>query len=135
MKCIVCDRCKAIIENPRRCRVVTCARPLKPRTTCDKGGKVPYRGDDPRQNDLLWEKEVCDKCLDELEAFFEAGEGINPHPPEPTEPDPDIPTDPDDSGESGGETGGETPDTGDGGEDGGGDEENPGDAGDGETQL
>lgn len=42
MKCIVCDRCKTIIENPRRCRVITCARPLKPRTVCDKGGKVPY---------------------------------------------------------------------------------------------
>ena len=68
MKCIVCDRCKTIIENPRRCRVITCARPLKPRTVCDKGGKVPYRGNDPQQNDLLWEKEICDKCLDELEA-------------------------------------------------------------------
>ena len=65
MKCIVCDRCKTIIENPRRCRAVTCARPLKPRTACDKG-KVPYRGNDPQQNDLLWEKEICDKCLDEL---------------------------------------------------------------------
>ena len=53
MKCIVCDRCKTIIENPRRCRVITCARPLKPRTACDKGGKVPYRGNDPQQNDLL----------------------------------------------------------------------------------
>lgn len=130
MKCIVCDRCKAIIENPRRCRVITCARPLKPRTSCDKGGKVPYRGNDPQQNDLLWEKEVCDKCLDELEAFFEAGEGINPHPPEPTEPDPDIPTD--DPDESGGETGGENPpDTGDGGEDG----ENPDNGGNGESLL
>ena len=48
MKCIVCDRCKTIIENPRRCRVITCARPLKPRTACDKGGKVPYRGNDPQ---------------------------------------------------------------------------------------
>ena len=66
MKCIVCDRCKTIIENPRRCRVITCARPLKPRTACDKGGKVPYRGNDPQQNDLLWEKEICDKCLDEM---------------------------------------------------------------------
>lgn len=128
MKCIVCDRCKAIIENPRRCRVITCARPLKPRTSCDKGGKVPYRGNDPQQNDLLWEKEVCDKCLDELEAFFEAGEGINPHPPEPTEPD--IPTD--DPDESGGETGGENPpDIGDGGEDG----ENPDDGENGESLL
>ena len=142
MKCIVCDRCKAIIENPRRCRVITCARPVKPRTSCDKGGKVPYRGNDPQQNDLLWEKEVCDKCLDELEAFFEAGEGINPHPPEPTEPDPDIPTDPDNPDESGGgENGGENPpDIGDGGGDDSGDGKNPdggedGEAGDGEPQL
>lgn len=117
MKCIVCDRCKTIIENPRRCRVVTCARPLKPRTGCDKG-KVPYRGNDPQQNDLLWEKEVCDKCLDELEAFFEVNEGADPRPPEPVEPDPDVPTDPDNPGD-GGETGGETPPTtGEGGEDG-----------------
>lgn len=124
MKCIVCDRCKTIIENPRRCRVITCARPLKLRTVCDKGGKVPYRGNDPQQNDLLWEKEICDKCLDELEAFFEVGGDVEPHPPESSEPDPDIPTDPDDPGESGGETGGENPpDTGDGGEDG----ETPGD--------
>ena len=117
MKCIVCDRCKAIIENSRRCRVITCARPLKPRTSCDKGGKVPYRGNDPQQNDLLWEKEVCDKCLDELEAFFEAGEGINPHPPEPTEPDPDIPIDPENPDENGGDgtDGKDPPDAGDGG--------------------
>lgn len=112
MKCIVCDRCKTIIENPRRCRVITCARPLKPRTACDKG-KAPYRGNDPQQNDLLWEKEICDKCLDELEAFFEAGEAVEPHPPEPVEPDPDIPTAPEDPGE--GET---PPGTGDGGGDG-----------------
>lgn len=94
MKCIVCDRCKTIIENPRRCRVITCARPLNPRTSCDKG-KVPYRGNDPQQNDFLWEKEVCDKCLDELEAFFESGGNVEPHPPEPVEPDPDVPEDPD----------------------------------------
>lgn len=122
MKCIVCDRCKTIIENPRRCRVITCARPLKPRTSCDKG-KVPYRGNDPQQNDLLWEKEICDKCLDELEAFFEVGEAVDPHPPEPVEPDPDIPDEPDDPGEDGGDP----PDTGNDGEDG----ENPGN---GETE-
>lgn len=117
MKCIVCDRCKTIIENPRRCRVITCARPLKPRTGCDKG-KVPYRGNDPQQNDLLWEKEVCDKCLDELEAFFEVNEGADLRPPEPVEPDPDIPTDPDNP-EGGGDIGGETPPaTGESGEDG-----------------
>lgn len=90
MKCIVCDRCKTIIENPRRCRVITCARPLKPRTGCDKG-KIPYHGNDPQQNDILWGKEICDKCLDELEAFFESGNDVAPHPPEPAEPDPDRP--------------------------------------------
>lgn len=132
MKCIVCDRCKTIIENPRRCRVITCARPLKPRTSCDKS-KVPYRGNDPQQNDLLWEKEICDKCLDELEAFFEVGEAVDPHPPEPNEPDPDIPTDPENPDENGGEN---PPGAGDGDGDG----ENPdggenGDAGDGESQL
>lgn len=130
MKCIVCDRCKTIIENPRRCRVITCARPLKPRTSCDKG-KVPYRGNDPQQNDLLWEKEICDKCLDELEAFFEVGEDVDPHPPEPVEPDPDIPVDPENPGEGG--EGGETPpNIGDGGDE----SENPDDNGaeDGEPQ-
>lgn len=126
MKCIVCDRCKTIIENPRRCRVITCARPLKPRTVCDKGGKVPYRGNDPQQNDLLWEKEICDKCLDELEAFFEVGGDVEPHPPEPVEPDPDIPTDPENPGE-GGET---PPNIGDGGNEG----ENPDDNGDGDGE-
>lgn len=123
MKCIVCDRCKTIIENPRRCRVITCARPLKPRTACDKGFKVPYRGNDPQQNDLIWEKEICDKCLDELEAFFEVGGDVEPHPPEPVEPDPDVPTDPENPDEGGGEN----PDPGDGGG------ENP-DAGEGEPQ-
>lgn len=99
MKCIVCDRCKTIIENPRRCRVITCARPLKPRTGCDKG-KVPYHGNDPQQNDILWEKEICDKCLDELEAFFESGNDVAPHPPEPVEPDPDSPGESGEGGEN-----------------------------------
>lgn len=100
MKCIVCDRCKTIIENPRRCRVITCARPLKPRVICEKG-KAPYHGNDPQQNDILWEKEICEKCLDELEAFFEADGNIDPHPPEPSEPAPDTPVDPDNPGDNG----------------------------------
>lgn len=116
MKCIVCDRCKTIIENPRRCRVITCARPLKPRAMCEKG-KAPYHGNDPQQNDILWEKEICDKCLDELEVFFEASGNIDPHPPEPAEPDPDTPVNPDDPGGNGDEN--DNPDD---GENGGGDQ-------------
>lgn len=80
MRCIVCDRCKAIIEDVRKSRVITCARPLKPGMMCGKGG-VPYRGDDPQQNDLIWEKEVCDDCRAALEAFFEAGADPVPDPP------------------------------------------------------
>ena len=29
MKCILCDRCKKIIEDPAQHRVMTCARPFK----------------------------------------------------------------------------------------------------------
>lgn len=94
MKCLVCDRCKSIIKNPRRGRVITCARPLKPHAVCGNG-KVPYRGNDPQQNDIIQDKEVCDDCLAELEAFFDTYEDTNPHPPE----------EPDNSGE-----GGENPD-------------------------
>lgn len=69
MKCIVCDRCNEIIKNPRHCHVITCARPLKPQI--DNCGKTAYRGNDRQQNDIIWEKELCDNCLDELESFFE----------------------------------------------------------------
>nr|CRY97815.1 hypothetical protein [uncultured prokaryote] len=64
---------------------------------------------------------ICDKCLDELEAFFEVGGDVEPHPPEPVEPDPDVPTDPENPDEGGGENpdpgdgGGENPDAGEGG--------------------
>lgn len=91
MRCIVCDRCKAVIENPRRCRVITCARPWNPRALCGNG-KESYRGNDPQQNDFLWEKELCDDCLDELEAFFEAG-GLEV-------PNSDIPESPENPGGS-----------------------------------
>jgi len=68
MKCIVCDRCKKIIDNPRNFRVITCAKPLKlPTENC----KVPYHGNDKQQNDILWEKDICLECLDVLETFFD----------------------------------------------------------------
>lgn len=105
MKCILCDRCKKVIENPRHARVLTCARPfrLQPEPPC--GGKPPYppyRGNDPKMNDILWEKELCDTCLDDLEAFLATEP--EPAPEEPT--DPDVPENPDEGGD---EAGGGTP--------------------------
>lgn len=106
MKCIVCDRCKKIIETPRNCRVITCAKPLKlPTQNC----KVPYRGNDRQQNDIIWEKEICSDCLDALEEFFE--QTVDPVTPEPEQPE--QPDNPGDGGETpenhdeGGNEGGE----------------------------
>ena len=108
MKCIVCDRCKKIIETPRNCRVITCAKPLKlPTQNC----KVPYRGNDRQQNDIIWEKEICSDCLDALVEFFE--QTVDPVTPEPEQPEqPDNPGDggetpenPDEGGNEGGEQG------------------------------
>ena len=108
MKCIVCDRCKKIIETPRNCRLITCAKPLKlPTQNC----KVPYRGNDRQQNDIIWEKEICSDCLDALEEFFE--QTVDPVTPEPEQPEqPDNPGDggetpenPDEGGNEGGEQG------------------------------
>jgi len=68
MRCIVCDRCKTIIENPRKyCRVLTCSRPLriKPDQQCEPPGN------DQRSDDIVWEKELCASCLEALEAFVE----------------------------------------------------------------
>lgn len=112
MKCVICDRCKEIIKNPRYGRVITCARPLK---WPGDHGNVTYRGNDRQMNEIMWEKELCSKCLDELELFFESEP--NSAPPNPVEPAPDDGEDP-----------------GDGGEDPGDDEqpENPGDNGGGD---
>ena len=109
MKCILCDRCKQVIENPRHARVLTCARPfrLQPEPPCSNS-KPPYRGDDPRMNDILWEKELCNNCLDDLEAFL----ATEPHvaPADPVEPD--TPENPDEGGvdelNPGGDDGGAT---------------------------
>lgn len=107
MKCILCDRCKQVIENPRHARVLTCARPfrLQPEPPCNN--KPPYRGSDPRMNDILWEKELCDNCLDDLEAFL-ATESDAP-PEEPSDPvEPNTPENPDeDSGEESNPGGGD----------------------------
>lgn len=84
MKCIVCDRCKKIIEDKRKCRVVTCAKPMRP----DVMDKPTYRGNDPKVNDIFWMKEICSDCIDELESFFEpstsGGSTGNTEPPSGT---------------------------------------------------
>lgn len=95
MKCIVCDRCKKIIEDKRKCRVITCAKPIKP----DREGKPPCRGNDPQFNDILWEKELCTECAEELELFIEPDSGTETppieEPKDPEEPiDPEDPTNP-----------------------------------------
>lgn len=64
MKCILCDRCKKIIEDPAQHRVMTCARPFK---RMNDDGKKPYRGDDRMMNDIIWEKDLCTDCAAELE--------------------------------------------------------------------
>ncbi len=69
MKCILCDRCKKVIEKPDQRRVVTCARPLRPRPCPEGLGRPPYRGDDPQMNDIIWGKDLCTACAAELEAF------------------------------------------------------------------
>lgn len=100
MRCIVCDRCKKIIDNQRNCRVITCARPLK--LPIDNN-KVPYSGTDRKQNDIIWEREICIDCVDALEAFFE--QEVEPDTsPEPDDPIGDETTeDPGESDESDGE--------------------------------
>lgn len=106
MKCIVCDRCKKIIEDPKKYRVVLCSRPLKPQLNATKS----CRSDDKQANDILWEKEVCMSCADEIENFTDvmtdAPENpdndvdTNPTDPDPQQPDPPAP-DTGDEGESG----------------------------------
>lgn len=73
MKCTVCDRCKKVIDDQRRIRVVTLSKPIKP-PPCTNGGKTPpppRRGNDPQFNDILFEKDLCQKCAEELEEFLE----------------------------------------------------------------
>lgn len=110
MRCIVCDRCGKIIENPKEIRILTCARPFpKPKVPPSNGTKVKHcRGDDPQMNDIFWEKEICLACNDELESFFEK-EPVAP--PEPEEPDAPEPTDPNPE-----EPGGDEGESGDGGD-------------------
>lgn len=66
MRCVLCDRCKEIIKDLRKIKVVTSAKPL----LVDPGVKRADRADNPATNDILWTKELCQDCYDELEAFM-----------------------------------------------------------------
>lgn len=62
MRCILCDRCKTIVENPRKIKVVTYAKPLSTKT--------PVKADDSAMCDHIWTKELCPSCSEELENFM-----------------------------------------------------------------
>lgn len=64
MKCIICDKCKKIIENPKDSRTILCTRPLKRTPGCEPA--------DDRRNDVIWEKELCVDCAVAAEAFVDA---------------------------------------------------------------
>lgn len=72
MKCIICDKCKKTIEDPRQVRTITCSRPLRRRH--DEDEPCRNRCDDPRMNDIIWEKDLCQECVAEVEALIEGGE-------------------------------------------------------------
>lgn len=66
MRCILCDRCKKVVEDWRKIRAVTFARPL----FVDASAKTVDRADKASTNDILWTKELCQDCADELESFM-----------------------------------------------------------------
>lgn len=97
VRCVVCDRCREIIEDPRKCRVITCAKPLR----VDMEPKHQCRGNDRMMNDILWEKELCSTCADLLESFMENSSDT----PEPS-PEPEPTPGPEPGGENTDEPGG-----------------------------
>lgn len=69
MKCTICDKCKKIIERPDQVRTITCTRPMKKMHHDDereRGATI-----DKRQNDIVWQRELCMECADATEAFLE----------------------------------------------------------------
>lgn len=84
MRCILCDRCKKIVEDERKIKVVTYARPLGivPRDKC-----LVARADDRQFNDVIWTMELCPACAEELENFMVPDENNEPSQPiQPEEP-------------------------------------------------
>ncbi len=71
MRCILCDRCKKIVEDERKVKVVTYARPLN--AGIPREGKCPTRADDRQMNEQIWTKELCPNCAEEFEIFMSPG--------------------------------------------------------------
>lgn len=119
MKCIICDRCGKVIKKASKAKIITCARPLVSPDSCICENARPVKTVPKKPlRETVWEKELCEACLDELEDFIYPEEPVEPKPdvPDPTDPtdpkdptdpaDPTDPTDPTDPGQ-GGEDGGE----------------------------
>lgn len=101
MRCILCDRCKKIVEDERKIKIVTYARPLNTGANV----KCPTRADERTMNDHIWTKEVCPSCAEEFENFMEPEE-IPVNPPE--DPPAELPDEnPDDGSGSGDQPGGD----------------------------
>lgn len=66
MKCIMCDKCKEIIEDPAQVRIITCSRPMK-RPAVQEAAKREF---DPHKQDVIWDKELCIKCALEIESLI-----------------------------------------------------------------
>ncbi len=69
MRCVLCDRCKKIVEDERKIKVVTYARPLNAGLPCDSN-KCPPRADDRQMNEHIWTKELCPTCAEAFESFM-----------------------------------------------------------------
>ena len=72
MKCIICDKCKKTIEDPSLVRVITCSRPIRRRH--DEDDHRHDHCDDPRMNDIIWEKDLCQECAVQVENLINSGE-------------------------------------------------------------
>ena len=69
MRCIICDKCKQQIEDPKQVRILTCSRPMKPRPHTESDNREHHP-----QQDIIWDKELCVKCAMEIEKLFDPGE-------------------------------------------------------------
>lgn len=79
MRCTICDRCNRIVEDERKLKVVTYARPLNVGASV----RCPAPGDNRQMNDHIWTKELCPDCAIEFEEFMDtepSGSGGNKDP-------------------------------------------------------
>lgn len=66
MRCIMCDKCKEIIGDPKQVRIITCSRPMK-RPAGQESAKREFT---PPTQDIIWDKELCVKCAMEIETLI-----------------------------------------------------------------